>query len=67
MSSSWHKHTDAIDFREPNPPEVTDYRIAGDRATAKSGDYVLDCVRIDGRWYSVPPPIPKISKPRKSP
>lgn len=49
------------------PPEVTDYRIEGDRATARSGDHVLDFVRIDGRWYSVPPPLPEIREPKGLP
>jgi len=38
------------------PTEVTDYVIAGDRATAKSGDETLQFVRIDGRWYMEPTP-----------
>lgn len=48
-------------------PEVTDYRIAGDSATARTGDRVLDFVRVDGRWYSLPPPLPKITEPSKIP
>lgn len=35
-------------------PEVTDYRIDGDRATAKAGDEVVRFVRVDGRWYLEP-------------
>jgi hypothetical protein len=35
-------------------PEVTDYEIQGDRATAKSGDETLQFVKIDGRWYFEP-------------
>jgi hypothetical protein len=33
------------------PKEVTDYKVAGDTATAKSGDETVDFVRVDGRWY----------------
>ena len=41
---------------KPRPPidlpqAVTDYRIDGDTATAKSGEETLDFVRVDGRWY----------------
>jgi hypothetical protein len=34
--------------------EVTDYRIDGDHATAKSGDETLTFVKVDGRWYFEP-------------
>ena len=35
-------------------PEVTDYEIEGDRATAKAGDEVVRFVKVDGRWYVEP-------------
>lgn len=35
-------------------PEVTDYEIEGDRATAKAGDEVVHFVKVDGRWYVEP-------------
>jgi hypothetical protein len=35
-------------------PEVTDYRIDGDRATAKAGDETVRFVKVDGRWYVRP-------------
>lgn len=34
---------------------VTDYRVAGDAASAKSEGESLEFVRIDGRWYFAPP------------
>ena len=34
--------------------EVTDYKIQGDRATAKAGDETVDFVKVDGRWYLAP-------------
>lgn len=33
------------------PMTVTDYKISGDSATAKSGEETIDFVRVDGRWY----------------
>jgi hypothetical protein len=33
------------------PKEVRDYKIEGDRATAKSGDETLEFAKVDGRWY----------------
>jgi hypothetical protein len=36
------------------PGEVTDYRIDGDRATAKAEGETLTFVKIDGRWYLMP-------------
>lgn len=30
---------------------VTDYKIEGDRATAKSGSETVEFVKVDGRWY----------------
>lgn len=36
------------------PPEVTDYKIEGDHATAKAGDETIHFVRVDGRWYMEP-------------
>ncbi len=36
------------------PGEVTDYRIEGDHATARSGDEVVEFVEVDGRWYFKP-------------
>jgi hypothetical protein len=44
--------------------EVTEYRITGDRATAKVGDHVVEFVRVAGRWYFAPPPIPKVVEPK---
>lgn len=38
------------------PADVRDYRITGDKATAKAGDITLDFVRVDGRWYELMPP-----------
>ena len=38
------------------PPEVTDYRIDGDRATARAGDETIEFVRVEGRWYVDPRP-----------
>jgi hypothetical protein len=37
---------------------VSDYKITGDKATAKSTSETLDFVKIDGRWY-INPPKPK--------
>ena len=34
---------------------VTDYKIAGDKATAKNGAETLDFVRVGGRWFITPP------------
>lgn len=39
----------------PVPRDASDYKIAGDRATAKSGDETLEFVKIDGRWFFKPP------------
>jgi hypothetical protein len=36
------------------PPEVTDYEIDGDRATAKAGEETVRFVKVDGRWYVEP-------------
>jgi hypothetical protein len=36
------------------PAEVTDYKIEGDRATAKAGDETVEFVKVDGRWYFAP-------------
>jgi hypothetical protein len=36
------------------PPEVGDYAISGDRATARAGDETIHFVRVDGRWYFLP-------------
>jgi len=35
--------------------QVTDYRVSGDRATAKAGSETINFIRIDGRWYAEPP------------
>lgn len=44
------------------PDGVTDYRIEGSRATARSGDETIEFVEVDGRWYFQPtddaPPEP---------
>jgi len=40
---------------------VTDYKISGDKATAKATNETLDFVKIDGRWY-INPPRPKGGK-----
>lgn len=46
----------------PVSDTVTDYRVEGDRATAKAGDETLEFVRVGGRWYLEPadsmPPAP---------
>jgi hypothetical protein len=34
---------------------VADYKISGDKATAKGAKETLEFVRIDGRWYVSPP------------
>jgi hypothetical protein len=34
---------------------VTDYRITGDKATAKNGAETLEFVRVGGRWFITPP------------
>jgi hypothetical protein len=50
--------------RPPLPFEVgtvTDYKISGDKATAKATNETLEFVRIDGRWY-LNPPAPKGGK-----
>jgi len=39
--------------------EVTDYRIDGDRATARAGEETLEMIRVDGRWYFAPQPEPE--------
>jgi hypothetical protein len=36
------------------PAEVTDYKIDGDRATAKAGGETVEFVKVDGRWYLAP-------------
>ena len=41
---------------EDFPPDVRDFRIKGDKATARAGDVQLDFVRVDGRWYELMPP-----------
>ena len=38
------------------PTDVRDFRIRGDKATARAGDGQLDFVRVDGRWYELRPP-----------
>ncbi len=38
--------------------DVTDYRIEGDRATARSSSGPVEFVRIDGRWYVEPGEAP---------
>ena len=35
-------------------PEVTDYAIEGDTATAKAGDETVRFVKVEGRWYVLP-------------
>jgi hypothetical protein len=48
--------------REPKPEPfiklatVSDYKINGDKATAKNGAEMLHFVRLAGRWYIDPPP-----------
>lgn len=37
---------------------VTDYQIAGDKATAKNGAETLDFVKIENRWFISPPKPP---------
>jgi hypothetical protein len=36
------------------PKDVSDYRIEGDTATAKSGQETVSFVKVDGRWYFKP-------------
>ena len=36
------------------PGEISDYKIEGDRATAKAGEESVEFVRVDGRWYFAP-------------
>lgn len=33
------------------PGKVTDYKIQGDKATAKAGDETVEFLKIGGRWY----------------
>lgn len=51
-----------LGFEDDAPPPfvmdlgpVTDYEVAGDRATAKAASETLEFERIDGRWYVAPP------------
>lgn len=44
------KKDEAVDI----PKNVTEYKIEGDSATAKSGDEVITFVKVDGRWYFKP-------------
>ncbi len=37
---------------------VSDYEIAGDRATARAAGEMLVFERVDGRWYLAPPATP---------
>lgn len=39
----------------PDPKSVTDYRVEGDEATARSGDETLQFVKVDGRWFMKAP------------
>lgn len=39
-----------------NVGTVTGYSISGDKATAKNGPVNMNFVKIDNRWYIVPPP-----------
>jgi hypothetical protein len=48
------------------PPDVTDYAIDGDHATAKAGGDVVRFVRVDGRWY-VEPETKKAPEPETAP
>jgi hypothetical protein len=34
---------------------VTDYKIQGDRATAKAGKETVDFVKVGGRWFMKAP------------
>lgn len=38
---------------------VRDYKVSGDKATAKDGKETLDFVKIEGRWYLTPPAPPQ--------
>ena len=40
----------------PMMGSVSDYKISGDKATAKEGTGTIDFERINGRWYLAPPP-----------
>ncbi|HUU33389.1 MAG TPA: hypothetical protein VMW48_04960 [Vicinamibacterales bacterium] len=47
--------------KEPFPfafGAVANYRVQGDKASAKAATEALDFVRIGGRWYLTPPPRP---------
>ena len=35
---------------------VTGYSVAGDKATARDENKTVNFIRVDGRWYIVPPP-----------
>ena len=35
--------------------DVSDYKITGDKATARNGAETMDFLRINGRWYVEPP------------
>ena len=53
------KEDKAVDI----PTDVTDYKIEGDTATAKSGDEVITFVKVDGRWYFKPENKPAATTP----
>lgn len=39
----------------PDPKSVTDYRVEGDKATAKASGDTLQFVKVDGRWFMKAP------------
>jgi hypothetical protein len=43
----------------PDTKNVTDYKISGDKATAKAGAETLEFVKEDGRWFMKMPEKPK--------
>ena len=45
------------------PKDITDLKVAGDTATAKSGEDTLQFVRVDGRWYMKAPEKDKGATP----
>lgn len=44
------------------PKDVGDYKIAGDKATARAGAETLDFVKIDGKWF-----LTNLDKGKKDP
>jgi hypothetical protein len=49
------KETKEVEKPFEMPGKVTDYKIQGDRATAKAGKETVDFVKVDGRWFMKAP------------